>query len=73
MSACQHELSKITNTIVRNYYFAVVCRACNATFRTPSENPLLRFPSAQNFFPLVLCNMPVHKISNVKKSDDPNN
>ena len=69
---CQHEASKITNIIVRNSFSAVVYRACNITHTI--EKPIAALSvSSENFFPLVLCNMPVHKISNVKKSDDPNN
>ena len=66
---CQHEASKITNT---NSFSAVVYRACNITHTI--EKPIAALSvSSDNFFPLVLCNMPVYKISNVKKSDDPNN
>ena len=69
---CQHEASKITNTIVRNSFSAVVYRACNITHTI--EKPIAALSvSSENFFPLVLCNMLVDKISNVKKSDDPNN
>ena len=45
---CQHGASKITNTIVRNSFSAVVYRACNITHTI--ENPLLRFLSAQKTF-----------------------
>ena len=38
---CQHETSKIKNTIVRNYFSAVVYTACNITHTI--ENPLPRF------------------------------
>ena len=69
---CKHEASKITNTVVRNSFSAVVYRACNITHTI--EKPIAALSvSSKNFFPLVLCNMPVHKISNVKKSDDPIN
>ena len=69
---CQQEASKITNTVVRNPFSAIVYRACNITHTI--EKPIAALSvSSENFFLLVLCNMPVHKISNVKKSDDPNN
>ena len=69
---CQHEASKIKNTIVRNYFSSVVYRACNITHTIEKPIAALSVSSEKNF-PLVLCNMSVHKISNVKKSDDPNN
>ena len=68
----QHEASKIKNTIVRNSFSAVVYRACNLTHTIEKPIAVLSV-SSENFFPLVLCNMPKHKILNVKKSDDPNN
>ena len=70
---CQHEASKIKNTIVRNSFSAVVYTACNITHTIEKPIAALSVSSENFFFPLVLCNMPVPKISNVKKSDDLNN
>ena len=70
---CQHEASKIKNTIVRNSFSAVVYTACNITHTIEKPIAALSVSSENFFFPFVLCNMRVHKISNVKKSDDPNN
>ena len=70
---CQHKASKIKNTIDRNSFSAVVYTACNITHTIEKPIAALSVSSEYFFFPFVLCNMPVHKISNVKKSDDPNN
>ena len=50
---CQHEASKIKNTIVRNSFSAVVYTACNITHTI--EKPIAALSvSSENFFPLVL-------------------
>ena len=49
---CQHEASKIKNTIVRNSFSAVVYTACNITHTI--ENPIAALSvSSENFLPLV--------------------
>ena len=49
---CQHEASKITNTIVRNYFSSVVYRACNITHTI--EKPIAALSvSSEKKFPLV--------------------
>ena len=50
---CQHEASKIKNTIVRNSFSAVVYTALNITHTI--EKPIAALSvSSENFFPLVL-------------------
>ena len=50
---CQHEASKIKNTIVRNYFSAVVYTAFNITHTI--EKPIAALSvSSECFFPLVL-------------------
>ena len=50
---CQHEASKIKNTIVRNSFSAVVYTACNITHTI--EKPIAALSvSSENIFPLVL-------------------
>ena len=50
---CQHEASKIKNTIVWNYFSAVVYTACNITHTI--EKPIAALSvSSEKFFPLVL-------------------
>ena len=45
---CQHEASKITNTIVRNSFSAVVYRACNITHTI--EKPIATLSVSFSFF-----------------------
>ena len=50
---CQHEASKIKNTIVRNSFSAVVYTACNITHTI--EKPIAALSvSSEIFYPLVL-------------------
>ena len=50
---CQHEASKLKNTIVRNSFSVVVYTACNITHTI--EKPIAALSvSSENFFPLVL-------------------
>ena len=49
---CQHEASKIKNTVVRNSFSAVVYTACNITHTI--EKPIAALSvSLENLFPLV--------------------
>ena len=50
---CQHEASKIKNTIVRNYFSAVAYTACNIT-HTIEKNIAALSVSSEKKFPLVL-------------------
>ena len=50
---CQHEASKIKNTIVRNSFSTIVYTACNITHTI--EKPIAALSvSSENLFPLVL-------------------
>ena len=50
---CQHEASKIKNTIIRNSFSAVVYTTCNITHTI--EKPIAALSvSSENFFALVL-------------------
>ena len=50
---CQHEASKIKNTIVRNSFSSVVYTACNITHTV--EKPFAALSvSSENFFPLLV-------------------
>ena len=45
---CQHKASKITNTTVRNYFSAVVYRACN--IKHTIEKPIAALSVSSEFF-----------------------
>ena len=51
---CQHETSKIKNTIVRNSFSAVVYTACNITHIIEKPITALSVSSEKNCFPLLL-------------------
>ena len=54
---CQHEASKIKTTIVRNSFSVVY-------ITHTIEKPIAALSvSSETFFPLALCNMPMHKMS----------
>ena len=59
---CQHEASKIKNTIVRNYFSAVVYTACNITHTIEKSIAALSVSSEKDFLlvlneraPLIVC------------------